>query len=180
MAPLNFFIMKLVMVLMVCFQMNRVSALVGRTCWTTCVSRRALQTSTTQLYSTVEVISPSPSTEWEHELAPPAPEVLRPITNESFDVEVLQAEGLVVAFFTSSWCTPCATMKRSMQVDVLPRHSAKAKFVEIDADQAPELAEAFSVRSIPSILMFQQGKVVVDIIGLVGANEISSQILKNF
>ncbi|WP_293687810.1 thioredoxin [uncultured Phascolarctobacterium sp.] len=86
------------------------------------------------------------------------------ITKENFQVEVEQAQGTVLVDFWAQWCGPCR-----MQAPILEAFAndhSDIKVAKCDVDENPELAEKFSIMSIPSLLVFKGGKLVKSAVGL--------------
>ena len=83
------------------------------------------------------------------------------LTSDNFDAEI--AEGLVMLDFWATWCGPC-----QMLAPVLEEIAAEVKVAKIDVDKNPELAMAFGVENIPTVLAFRDGQIVGKSIGLVG------------
>ena len=86
------------------------------------------------------------------------------ITNENFQAEVEQAQGTVLVDFWAQWCGPCR-----MQAPILEAFAndhSDIKVAKCDVDENPELAEKFSIMSIPSLLVFKGGKLVKSAVGL--------------
>ena len=82
------------------------------------------------------------------------------ITKENFQAEVEQAQGTVLVDFWAQWCGPCR-----MQAPILEAFAGEhsdIKVAKCDVDENPELAEKFSIMSIPSLLVFKGGKLVED------------------
>lgn len=86
------------------------------------------------------------------------------ITEKNFQAEVEQAQGTVLVDFWAQWCGPCR-----MQAPILEAFAndhSDIKVAKCDVDENPELAEKFSIMSIPSLLVFKGGKLVKSAVGL--------------
>lgn len=86
------------------------------------------------------------------------------ITKENFQAEVEQAQGTVLVDFWAQWCGPCR-----MQAPILEAFAGEhsdIKVAKCDVDENPELAEKFSIMSIPSLLVFKGGNLVKSAVGL--------------
>ena len=83
--------------------------------------------------------------------------------NESeFDREVLQDSGTVLVDFWATWCGPC-----QMLAPALEELSQQVKVVKVDVDENPQLAMAFQVSSIPTVVSFRDGKALKKSVGVV-------------
>jgi thioredoxin 1 len=87
------------------------------------------------------------------------------ITDTEFDAEVTRAALPVVADFYATWCGPCRQLAPTM--DALADHYAgKIKFVKVNVDESPKLAQQFKVEAIPTLLFFKDGKLADTSVGL--------------
>ena len=86
-----------------------------------------------------------------------------PITKENFAQEVLQSEKPVLLDFWASWCGPCRML--SPIVDEVAEERGDVKVGKVNVDEQPELAGEFGVMSIPTLLVFEQGKLVRQAVG---------------
>ena len=86
-----------------------------------------------------------------------------PITKENFAQEVLQSEKPVLLDFWASWCGPCRML--SPIVDEVAEERTDVKVGKVNVDEQPELAGEFGVMSIPTLLVFEQGKLVRQAVG---------------
>ena len=85
------------------------------------------------------------------------------ITNENFESEVLQSTQPVLLDFWASWCGPCRML--SPIVDEVAEERTDVKVGKVNVDEQPELAEKFGVMSIPTLLVFENGKLVNQAVG---------------
>ncbi len=85
------------------------------------------------------------------------------ITKENFAQEVLQSEKPVLLDFWASWCGPCRML--SPIVDEVAEERTDVKVGKVNVDEQPELAGQFGVMSIPTLLVFEQGKLVRQAVG---------------
>ena len=85
------------------------------------------------------------------------------ITKKNFAQEVLQSEKPVLLDFWASWCGPCRML--SPIVDEVAEERGDVKVGKVNVDEQPELAGEFGVMSIPTLLVFEQGKLVRQAVG---------------
>ena len=87
------------------------------------------------------------------------------ITDANFDSEVLQATVPVLVDFWAVWCGPCQVQGPIVE-DVAKAMAGKAKVGKLNVDENPQMAQKYSVMSIPTLMVFKNGTVVKQFIGV--------------
>ncbi len=88
------------------------------------------------------------------------------ITDENFAKEVLQSDKPVLIDFWAVWCGPCKMIAPIVE-ELAVEYDGKVKFGKLDVDNNQQSAIKYGVRSIPTVLIIKDGKVVETIIGAV-------------
>jgi thioredoxin 1 len=87
------------------------------------------------------------------------------VDTNGFQHEVLDTDAPVLVDFYADWCGPCRRLAPTL--DQLARQRPDAKVVKVNIDKSPELAARYRVESIPTVIVFKQGKVASRQTGLV-------------
>ena len=85
------------------------------------------------------------------------------ITSENFEAEVLKADKPVLLDFWASWCGPCKML--APIVEEIANENTDIKVGKVNVDEQPQLAQQFGIMSIPTILVFKDGKVANQTVG---------------
>ena len=88
------------------------------------------------------------------------------ITSANFEAEVLKSELPVLVDFWAAWCGPCRMLAPAV-AQIAAECEGKVKVGKVNVDEQPELAQRFGIMSIPTVLVFKDGKKVNQSIGLV-------------
>ena len=86
------------------------------------------------------------------------------VTTADFDTEVLQADVPVLVDFWAVWCGPCRRVGPEVDA-VADQLEGKAKVMKVNVDEEPDIAARYGVQSIPTLIIFKEGKVVDQMVG---------------
>jgi thioredoxin 1 len=86
------------------------------------------------------------------------------VSDNSFQAEVLDSAQPVIVDFWAEWCGPCRQIAPIIK-EIAGDYDGKVKVVKVNVDEAPQTAGAYGIRSIPSVLAFQGGQVVEQLMG---------------
>ena len=87
------------------------------------------------------------------------------LTRDNFEAEVTEFKGTVVVDFWASWCMPCKML--SPVVDEVAEEVTSAKVAKVNVDEQQSLAARFNVMSIPTLIVFKDGKEVRRSVGVI-------------
>jgi thioredoxin 1 len=100
---------------------------------------------------------------------------VKQISPEAFETEVVGATMPVVVGFFAPWCGPCKAMAPVLDA-LAGQFTNQVKFVKVNVDEAPALAQRFEVRGVPTIMFFRTGKPVETLVGLTSAAAIRQRL----
>ena len=98
------------------------------------------------------------------------------VSQDKFKEEVLDQKTPVFVDFYADWCGPCKVT--SPLIDEISEENKDMKFVKIDVDQNADLASQYSIFSIPTFIIFKEGKVVNQFVGAMGKEAFLEEIKK--
>ena len=99
------------------------------------------------------------------------------LTDATFEEEVLQSDIPVLVDFTATWCGPCKQIVPILE-KTAGEYQGKVKFGQVDVDANRQTAMTYLVRSIPTLLLFKDGKVAEQSVGLVNDKKLKAMLDK--
>lgn len=97
------------------------------------------------------------------------------ITDENFESEVINSDEPVLVDFWAEWCGPCKIIAPAVEA-VAEKFRGKVRVAKLNVDENPETAKRFSIRGIPSLLLFERGEVVDQAVGIQSRTELEALI----
>lgn len=86
------------------------------------------------------------------------------INNIEFQNEVLNKAGVTLVDFFAVWCGPCKMVAPVLD-ELSMEMQGKAKIFKVDVDQSPELAQRYGISSVPTMILFKNGRPIEKIVG---------------
>ncbi|MDD5337001.1 MAG: thioredoxin [Candidatus ainarchaeum sp.] len=100
------------------------------------------------------------------------------VDDSSFRKEVLESKLPVLVDFYAEWCPPCKVYGPAFE-RAAAKTGGKIKFVKLDVDKAPDVARECGVMSIPTTILFKEGKQAASFVGAMGDSELEKWLGNN-
>ena len=100
-------------------------------------------------------------------------DLIKAITDASFEQDVINASKPVLVDFWAEWCGPCRALTPIFE-EVAATHGADIIFAKINIDENPQAPAKFGVMSIPTLILFKNGQVEAVKMGLLSKSQLSA------
>ncbi len=100
------------------------------------------------------------------------------VTDGNFDEEVVEANNLTVVDFWAPWCAPCKMIAPIIE-ELSTEYSGKIKFGKLNVDDNQRTAMKYNIRGIPTLLVFKDGDLVDQIVGVKSKEELKKTFEKS-
>ena len=103
---------------------------------------------------------------------------IQQVTDQDFDKTVLEAGKPAFVDFWAPWCGPCRIIGPLVE-ELAPSYQGRAVITKMNVDDNPQVAQKYGVTSIPTLMMFKDGKLVDRVVGAMPKGELQKFIERN-
>lgn len=97
------------------------------------------------------------------------------VTTETFRKEVLESDVPVIVDFWAQWCRPCLMLAPVLE-EISADFAGKVKVAKVNVDEEGMLAQQYRISSIPSVMLFENGEVKNQVIGLMRKEDLVKRL----
>ena len=107
-------------------------------------------------------------------------DLIQAVTDASFEADVIEASKTqpIMVDFWADWCRPCKALMPSVE-EIARENAGKLKVVKLNVDENMNVPAKFSIRGIPTLLVFKGGQVADQLVGAVRKDEITKVLQKH-
>ncbi len=98
-----------------------------------------------------------------------------PVSDDSFDNDVLKAEGSVLVDFWAEWCGPCKMISPALE-EIAKEMDGRVQIAKMNIDDNPVTPQKYGVRGIPTLMLFRDGQVAATKVGAVPKNQLQEWV----
>lgn len=101
--------------------------------------------------------------------------MIKHLTTNDFDAVIKDSKLPVMVDFWATWCGPCQRIAPILE-QLATEVDGKAVIAKVEVDEQPQLADRFGIMSIPTILIFKDGKIVDQLVGLRSKDDLKKHL----
>ena len=102
----------------------------------------------------------------------------KPVTDQSFDADVLKADGPVLVDFWAEWCGPCKMIAPALE-ELATEFAGKVTVAKVNIDENPMTPNNYAVRGIPTLILFKDGKPAAQQVGALPKSRLKDWLSNN-
>ena len=97
------------------------------------------------------------------------------VRDDSFDTDVLKAEGAVLVDFWAEWCGPCKMISPALE-EIAKEMDGRVQIAKMNIDDNPMTPQKYGVRGIPTLMLFRDGQVAATKVGAMAKNQLQKWV----
>ena len=105
-------------------------------------------------------------------------ENLMDFTDQNFDSDVLESDMPTLVDFWAEWCAPCKLITPAVEA-IAVEYAGKLRVGKLNIDENPSTPSKFGIRSIPTLIIFKEGEVVEQVVGVRSKGDLKAAIDKS-
>lgn len=99
-------------------------------------------------------------------------------TEKDFNEQVVKSDLVTLVDFWAEWCGPCKSIAPTVE-ELAVEYRGKAQIGKLNVDENPKIATQYGIRGIPTLLLFKEGKVIQQMVGVKSKSEIQKALDSN-
>ncbi len=99
------------------------------------------------------------------------------VTDSTFEQEVLNANEPVLVDFWADWCGPCHTISPVIE-ELGGEYQGRLRVAKVNVDENPEAPARFGIRSIPTLMLFKDGELKEQVVGVQSKSQLNGLIIR--
>jgi thioredoxin 1 len=99
----------------------------------------------------------------------------KPVSDDSFDSDVLKADIPVLVDFWAEWCGPCKMIAPALE-EIATELNGKVQIAKVNIDENPLTPQKYGVRGIPTLILFKGGEVAATKVGALPKNQLAEWV----
>ena len=100
------------------------------------------------------------------------------LTDSDFETQVLKAANPTLVDFWAEWCAPCRALTPVVE-EIASEFEGRLQVAKMNIDDHPQVPSQYAVRAIPTLLLFKEGQVVDQVVGLVSKAKLQELVNKH-
>ena len=98
---------------------------------------------------------------------------IKHVTDDSFEADVIKADGPVLVDYWAEWCGPCKMIAPALD-EAAKNYAGRVTVAKLDIDSNPKVPSQYGIRGIPSLMLFKNGQVAATKVGALSKSQLSA------
>ncbi len=97
------------------------------------------------------------------------------VSDDSFEADVLNADGAILVDFWAEWCGPCTMISPALE-EIAKEMDGRVRIAKMNIDDNPMTPQKYGVRGIPTLMLFRDGQVAATKVGALAKNQLQDWV----